>query len=755
MNVVDGAPAAPAAPQPGPCPEAPALGAAPPALCAGTRLATPDGPVPVERLAPGDTLLAADGARLMVRWIGERTIRADLLAATDHPAWLPVTIPAGALGDGRPVRALHVSPAQQTEPASQRLAGMPDAPLVHYCAVETDRPGLLLAEGVAVPSYRDRGDRNAFANVATWCPAAPEPEPEPEPELAEPPPVAAEPPPVAAEADPRPSPQTQQGEASTDDPGLHLLHDGQPIWPAESDGETYRFEIPARSRELHLASRSVVPFELDPAQGDRRRLGVGLRSVRFRTPTLEIEIGPEEDSLGEGFHAREPGLRWTGGRALLPPRFYRWIADPCEVEVRILKTSLRYPTAGAAPAVSAATGRKQALVIDACTPTPDRDAGSNVALWHMRLLQELGWDVTFVPQDNFTAIPGYTAALHESGIRTVESPEFSSIEPFLRARGRDFALAYVHRFQVAEACLPSLRAHAPQAAILFNPADLHHLRLARFAALGGGEADLVAAEDAKRRELAVIAACDATILCSDVELGIVSEALPSARLALLPWVIEAGEAPPPPHRGRRDVMFLGGFAHGPNADAVRWFVESVMPILGRLRPELRFHVYGSAIPPEVEALAGERVVIGGHVADLRAVFDRHLAAVAPLRYGAGFKGKVAEALAAGVPNIGTSIAFEGTGMVAGEHMLVADTAPSLAMAIARTRSRPGIVGAPLVRGLRLRGPGVLAGARPGYPGRNDRRCARRPRRLGRLTGFHVFLPFPDSVLTRPAMLTGP
>jgi glycosyltransferase involved in cell wall biosynthesis len=568
--------------------------------------------------------------------------------------------------------------------------------LVRYLHVETDPPALLSVAGISLESYRDRGDRNAFSNVATW-----EPVPVPVPAPAEVPAPPAPQPPAATAPDPEPPrpaavPEPDAAEWTTD-PGIHLRLGDAAIFPHKVDDDRYVFAVPARTPEIRIASRSVVPAELDPDQQDRRRLGIGVRAIRIRTATLDIEIGPEEESLDEGFYTREPGLRWTDGLALVPPRFYRWIADPCEVELHVLKTPLRYPPgaptperlptpAPAAARPAARAGQPRALFIDACTPTPDRDAGSNVALWHMRLLQDLGYHVTFVPQDNFTAIPGYTPALHALGIDTVELPAYSDMESFLRDHGAAFALAYVHRFAVAEACLPLLRRHAPGAPILFNNADLHYLRLERAASLGGDAAGLRAAAAVKRRELAVIAAADVTILCNTAERDLVAAELPAARLAMLPWVIAPRTDPAPGHAERRDIMFLGGFGHPPNVDAVLWFVASVLPILKRLSPDLRLHVYGAAIPPEIEALASEWVVIGGHVIDLRPVLDRHIAMVAPLRFGAGFKGKIAEALAAGLPVVASPVAAEGTGLVAGEHLLLAETAPSMAMALARLES---------------------------------------------------------------------
>lgn len=130
-------------------------------------------------------------------------------------------------------------------------------------------------------------------------------------------------------------------------------------------------------------------------------------------------------------------------------------------------------------------------------------------------------------------------------------------------------------------------------------------------------------------------------------------------------------------------MFLGGFGHRPNPDAVCWFVAKVMPLLRSRLPGVVLHVYGHGVTEQVRELAGPDVVIEGHVAVLAEAFARHRVLVAPLRFGAGFKGKLAESLAHGVPAVASSVAAEGTGLVDGEHLLVADGAAAFARATAR------------------------------------------------------------------------
>jgi glycosyltransferase involved in cell wall biosynthesis len=141
----------------------------------------------------------------------------------------------------------------------------------------------------------------------------------------------------------------------------------------------------------------------------------------------------------------------------------------------------------------------------------------------------------------------------------------------------------------------------------------------------------------------------------------------------------------PSFRRRRDIVFLGGFAHHPNVDAVHWFVGEVLPRVRAAGVADRFVIAGYGVPDSVESLTAEDrgVVVAGHVADLAALFATARMAVAPLRIGAGFKGKIVTSLSLGVPTVATSVGAEGGGLVDGRDILVADEPGAMAELIVR------------------------------------------------------------------------
>ncbi|KEF41546.1 MAG: glycosyltransferase [Cyanobium sp. CACIAM 14] len=319
----------------------------------------------------------------------------------------------------------------------------------------------------------------------------------------------------------------------------------------------------------------------------------------------------------------------------------------------------------------------RALFLDQETPRPDRDAGSHAALVEIELLQSLGWKATLLPL-NLAWLASYSEDLQRRGIECIHAPFVLSLEDFLRERGREFELIYLTRYTVAAQALPLIERWAPQARLLFCNADLHHLRQLRAARTEGLEGEaarraLEAVEEVKRQELAVMRQVHLTFSYSDVERAVIeAETLGEAATAPCPWVVHGPEAPAP-LEGRSGLAFLGSYGHPPNRDAVEAFLREVWPALQRQRPELRLHLYGSGLAPGLAARWGEEpgVIAEGWVADAATVYARHRLFLAPLRSGAGLKGKVVAAAAHGIPQVLSPLAAEATGLRHGQEVLIA------------------------------------------------------------------------------------
>jgi glycosyltransferase involved in cell wall biosynthesis len=317
------------------------------------------------------------------------------------------------------------------------------------------------------------------------------------------------------------------------------------------------------------------------------------------------------------------------------------------------------------------------LVIDESTPHPDRDSGSLRLVNLFRLLREEGAHVVFLPADR--AYDGaWTPALQQLGVEVWHAPYVERATSWLRRHGCRFDTVVVCRHFVAREFLPALREHAPRARIVFDSIDLHYLRERRGAELAGDPALVRAAERTRELELEVVAHCDATLVVSGIERDLLAADAPGATVEVLSNLHRVA-GPGLAFDRRHDLVFVGGFRHPPNADAVAWFVESVLPRIRQRLPEVRFHCVGGDVPDAIAMLAAHPgVVVHGHVADIAPFMDGARVAVAPLRYGAGVKGKVNLCMAHGEPVVATSCAGEGMHQLAGVDVVVADDAESFA-----------------------------------------------------------------------------
>jgi glycosyltransferase involved in cell wall biosynthesis len=321
------------------------------------------------------------------------------------------------------------------------------------------------------------------------------------------------------------------------------------------------------------------------------------------------------------------------------------------------------------------------LIIDAYTPEPDQDSGSVRLTYLMKCLRDLDYGVTFMP-DNQAWAGRYSSDLQQAGIEVVYSPWSGSIQRFFSERGSEFDFILISRHYVASRYVSLVRRHAPQARFIFDTVDLHYLREERLAELENSLPLKRTAAQTRRSELAVIEAADATLVVSPVEKTVLEESAPGARVHVVSNVHEVVGSQNPWSK-RKDLFFVGGYQHPPNIDAAQWFVGSIWPLIRQELPDVEFHLIGSKAPEEIRALHGNGVRFHGFVESLEPWLDDCRLAVAPLRYGAGVKGKVNMSMSRGQPVVATPMAVEGMFARIGQDVLVAETAEQFAAEVVR------------------------------------------------------------------------
>lgn len=379
--------------------------------------------------------------------------------------------------------------------------------------------------------------------------------------------------------------------------------------------------------------------------------------------------------------------RWGGARAYHPPGEWRddlaYVYRKHAIQINDMRersmAGFRHDR----------TPRGRVLYIDAETPMPDRNSGSIDALNILRIFTDLGFRVTFIPESNFLHRGKYTEALQACGIEVVYHPYNSTVGEVLERGTREFDIVVLCRIYIAEKYVDRLRECAPHAKIVFNTVDLHFLRLMREADLLGNEELASSAKQVRISELDVIKKADVTIVLSSVEAELVEQELPGARVRVIPLLRQIpAKCDAPGFDSRAGIIFMGTYQHPPNCDAVIYFVREIWPLIRREIPDVRFFIVGSEVTKEVEALSGNGVEVLGFVEDLTPLLRACRLSVAPLRYGAGLKGKIATSMQEGLPCVSTSIGAEGAEIASGKELLIADGREAFADAVVRLYNEP-------------------------------------------------------------------
>jgi GT2 family glycosyltransferase/glycosyltransferase involved in cell wall biosynthesis len=326
---------------------------------------------------------------------------------------------------------------------------------------------------------------------------------------------------------------------------------------------------------------------------------------------------------------------------------------------------------------------KRILIFDACTPTPDQDSGSLRMVNLIKILKELDYHVIFMPE-NLSYNDSYTQDLQQLGVECIYTSHITNPIDYLKQNGQYLDAVLISRYYVAEPVMPFIREYCPKAQIIFDTVDLHYVRERRMAELANDTKLAKIAEQTRLKELAVAKACDITLVVSPYEVEVLAAELPELKVKVLTNIHQIYGC----RKGfkeRKDIMFIGGYQHTPNVDAVQWFVKDIFPLIEKELPDLKFHIIGSKAPKHIQALANsnDNIIYQGFIEDIEPVMDDIRIAVAPLRYGAGVKGKVNMSMSYGQPVVGTKVAVEGMFTVDEKDCLMAETSQEFAQQVIR------------------------------------------------------------------------
>jgi glycosyltransferase involved in cell wall biosynthesis len=335
-----------------------------------------------------------------------------------------------------------------------------------------------------------------------------------------------------------------------------------------------------------------------------------------------------------------------------------------------------------------ADGRQHlVLFIDRYVPEPDRDAGSRAILDMLGLFLARGLPVAFWP-DEAQRDPQYVQQLEQIGAQVLGSPhDRGDFETWIRENGDRVRYVVLSRPAIALKYLGVVQANLP-ATIFYYGHDLHSSRLQREYNVTRESKLPNVIKQIQEAELAVCAGSDVILYPSAEECGVIRSEIGAGKSVVeFPVFIFANDDIEHARRCGRAVvdnepyrlLFVGGFAHAANVDAVLWFVNEVFPKLCAADPRFHFTIAGQKPPRRVRALARHNIRVTGHVSKgvLSALYRTSGLVVVPLRYGAGVKGKVLEAFFNAVPLVSTSVGMQGI-PDPGRYAFVADDAEGFA-----------------------------------------------------------------------------
>jgi glycosyltransferase involved in cell wall biosynthesis len=328
--------------------------------------------------------------------------------------------------------------------------------------------------------------------------------------------------------------------------------------------------------------------------------------------------------------------------------------------------------------------RKVVLFMDNNVPTFDKDAGSFIAFQYIKVLNDLNYKVIFWPH-NLEKIEPYTDILQQMGVEVMYGER--NFSEYINKYGESIDFAFVSRPHVAEAYMYLIRKKS-SAKIFYIAHDLHFLREMRAAEVGKDKNLEKIASDTKKIEESMMSKSDVSLFFSGDEVKIVKKEFAEVSVDVLPWVQNIENSSPADFKDRKGLIFMGGYNHPPNVDAVKWFHKEVFPLVIKKVPNIEVTIYGSHVPKEISSLNARNFKVIGFIEEekIKDIFDSAKIFIAPLRFGAGFKGKIAKAMSNGLPVITTDIGAEGMGLVDGENALIGNDSEAVANKIIRLYS---------------------------------------------------------------------
>jgi glycosyltransferase involved in cell wall biosynthesis len=247
-------------------------------------------------------------------------------------------------------------------------------------------------------------------------------------------------------------------------------------------------------------------------------------------------------------------------------------------------------------------------------------------------------------------------------------------------QNNDFKFVFCELFHIAEQFLDAIRQYSPDSFIVIDTFDVHFLREMREAEVAGEHSLKLRAEQTKKRELQVYPRADLILTVTEEDRRALLRENPLLNVGVISNIHVLADATIS-RAERRDLLFVGGFSHTPNVDAVLYFCREILPLVHKQLRNVKLYIVGNAAPAEIIALGSDNIVVVGYVPNLIPYLQSALVSVVPVRFGSGMKGKIGEAMTYGLPVVTTSIGAEGMNLTDGFDAMIADIPDKFAQKI--------------------------------------------------------------------------
>ena len=307
-------------------------------------------------------------------------------------------------------------------------------------------------------------------------------------------------------------------------------------------------------------------------------------------------------------------------------------------------------------------GKKYILFVDHYVPTFDQDAGSKTAYEYIRMMIKNGYRVIFVG-DNFAKMEPYTSVLQQMGVEVLYGNEaYFNFWKWFDENHQFIHVAYLNRPHIAIKYIDKIRKY-PDIRVIYYGEDFAYLRISREYEVTRNPEKKAEAEKFREMEFSLMRKADVSYFPSQAEVDMIHKMDPTIKAKAIDAFIYSDQAAVNENWAEREgLLFVGGFVHDPNRDGIIWFVKEILPKVREKIPGIRVMVAGSHPNEEIRKLGEtEGVNVLGYVSDedLERLYQNTRIVIAPLRYGAGVKGKVMQALYEGSPLVTTTIGAEG------------------------------------------------------------------------------------------------